>query len=121
MKSNNPDLRYVTRFWHKKQKRFISASFIDFNKKRIGEFNTSNFFLFTSTGLLEWVRPTFVFDSNKQMIYQHDIVTADEGEFEVVWSPEDNCFSLISKTGDSFLFLDDSKDVTVIGNAYEKE
>lgn len=119
MKSNEY-LRWVgSRFYHRKLKKFISVESIHYSTKRVYEFNTSNIYSFNAAnGTVEWVRPTFSFDKDGEMIYEHDIVEGNGVKAEVVWSPDNNCFMLTDDDIQDELFIDNSKLYKVVGTSY---
>ena len=117
---NNNQLNiYNNKFYHRKKKQFIQAGWINYSKKQVGEFNTSNVYMYAGNGAVDWVRPTFCFDSEGHMIYEHDLVTDGTHQYEVVWSDIDNCFALHRDSDEpEELFIDDSKLYKVVGTTY---
>lgn len=118
---SNLDMSYIgQRFYHKREKRFVKAGNINLTTKRITEFNSSNMYNYTSVGSVEFVRPVFAFDSKKQMIFERDIVNGNgiKGG-EIVWNPEANCFGIQVDGRLVELFIDQAKQYTVVGTAYE--
>lgn len=113
-------IEYNSKFYHQKKKKFVKAGWIDFTKKSIGEFNTSNIYNFSSRGSVEWVRPTYCFDSKGEMIYDKDIIEDhNKGQYTVAWQEENNCFVIIDSDKHEELFIDDSTEFTAVGTSYQ--